>query len=253
MVIGDHIAVAGQDKAGTGGRALLGAVNTFGNDGRGDGHHAVHIPGIHLGRSHTVCRCRNAGKTMVGGVLHLLLQIMQLLLHAGNQSLLLIGQLFPAVVHNTGGDTTACSHQGNHQDGSQSLFPEAAELTLLLHLFYLGNRLGLRLEGIAGGIFLPDRLIGFIRGIGIGRFLPATATAAIGSRLHHRFRNYFFLQNFFRNDFLRANRFCFHRNNLFRRNAFFFRSLRGQFIFFMVFHSIPPLGFSLGIHHMNRI
>ena len=189
MVIGDNIAVSGENEAGTAGGAFLGAIGGGGNDAGGNGHNAVHVPGIDLGGSQRVPGGGQAQGPAVAVGFNLAFQFGELLLHLSDNGILLKGLFLPAPVHHTCGDAAAGGHQGGYQKRGHGLSAESGSGAFFLLGFGLG--LGLGLEGIARGILLTGRLIHLIGGIGIGGFFASGTGLTVGGSglAGHRLRN----------------------------------------------------------------
>ena len=141
MLVGDDVAVGGNDKAGAagGGLALL-AEHVIGGAGGVDGHHAVDGAGVHLGGGHLL-----AALHLLDGDGHLL----------GSLGSLVDGGLVgvEGAVHRRAAEAAQAGHQGAHQHQGHRLHPQA-----LLGggaTFHLMR--GLR-RGGHGAVLIPGRL-----------------------------------------------------------------------------------------------
>ena len=196
MVIGHHVAVRRQDKAGAGGRSLNGLAVGGGLHGAGNGDHAVNIALIQLRRSHgRTVRCRErAGCTARGrSAVDLLLQVVDLPAQLLGD---LAGLLLPLPVDAGSRNQAAGSHQRHNENGGDNGLPRrlAGSTGFFLPLLWR-LRLGLVL------ILIRPGLAGHIGGIGVGRLPAARTGGVIGAGLGFALvllRNFipWFLRNF---------------------------------------------------------
>ena len=170
MVIGDHIAILRQDKAGAGGGAGGGAVEIGGLHGGGDGHHAVHVLAVELAGGHGAA-VSGQGRVALfrSGAVDLILQIRDLFIQLRHG---FPGALLPPAVDAGRGDQAAAGHHRRHQDKGRQGPPKG--LVGFADLGRLLRRLGLGLI-----VILLLLMPGHIGGIGIGRFLSADSRAGI--------------------------------------------------------------------------
>ena len=173
VVVGHHVAIRRQDKAGAGGRSLNGLAVGGGLHGAGNGDHAVNIALIQLRRSHgRTVRCRErAGCTASGrNAVDLLLQVVDLPAQLLGD---LAGFLLPLPVDAGSRDQAAGSHQRHNENGGDNGLPRRLAGSTGFFLPLLGRlRLGLVL------ILIRPGLAGHIGGIGVGR-LPAARTGGV--------------------------------------------------------------------------
>ena len=182
VIVGNNVAVIGQNKAGAGGSAGGGiAVNAGGGHRRGNGDHAVHAGSVELAGRHGAAVGGHQRALAGGGAAcDLLLQDIDLLRQG-----LFPG--FPALIYHGGGDSAAAGHQRNCQHTGKDGLPEG--FVGLLRLMRMGR--GGCLRGMETFLCL---MVHFIGGVGVGGFLPPGTRSVIHAvigRILGRFGGFF--------------------------------------------------------------
>ena len=162
MLVGDDIAVLGDDEAAAGGGGLhLLAEDVGGHGGAVDGYHAVHRGGVHLGGGHQGLAVHGFDADGRGGA-------------AG----FLDGGFAGLAGQGRAAETAQAAHQGTAQDQGRDLgaglFPEALPVGLGNPGFIL------IIAGGAGGLILLRRL-GLRPGSGLPAGLAGVRLAGLGS------------------------------------------------------------------------
>ena len=182
VIVGNNVAVIGQNKAGAGGSAGGGiAVNAGGGHRRGNGDHAVHAGSVELaGRHGAAVGGHQRALAGTGRTLNLLLQHIELFRQG-----CLPG--FPAAVYQSGGNRTATGNQSHCQHGGKHTPPDGFAGLLCLMRMVRGGCL----RGMETFLCL---MVHFIGGVGVGGFLPPGTRSVIHAvigRILGRFGGFF--------------------------------------------------------------
>ena len=134
MVIGEDIAVGGQHEAGAGGGGFGNLAPDIGGGLVGDGHHGLHIHGIHLaGGQAALAGHGGAGDADTGLGLPQLTDLLLQAVKLGAYLLLIVlHAVFPLPVDHRGGDGAGAGHQRHREHSGQNLPAKAARLSLAL-------------------------------------------------------------------------------------------------------------------------
>ena len=146
MVVGDDIAILGENEAGAGGGTLAGLAIVIGLDGAGNGNHALGVVFIHHPGSLSALGgdgighvgCRDGAGTAQG---------VQLLLHGADGRGCLLHLILPLVIDGGIGQAAAAGHQCQRQDSADCLAQTGAVLGLIYGCGGLGIGFGFKFLG----------------------------------------------------------------------------------------------------------